>query len=126
MSRFALAVGMVDLARKRIGPKQQLGAGFGARPVGVSRRRSRTLPDAICAAGIPCVNAALVAKRKDAPMATSRKPSYRIRSEDVPTIKKRIRQGDFLNRIAADFDVNPGRISEIKSGKRFGDISPAS
>ena len=33
--------------------------------------------------------------------------------------------GEFLNRIAADFDVNPGRISEIKTGKRFADIPPA-
>jgi hypothetical protein len=44
---------------------------------------------------------------------------------DVPIIKKRIREGDFLNRIAADYDVNPGRISEIKSGKRFGNIPAA-
>lgn len=43
----------------------------------------------------------------------------------VPEIKKRIRQGEFLNRIAADFDVNPGRISEIKTGQRFAEIPPA-
>ena len=55
----------------------------------------------------------------------SRKPSYRIKPSDVPNIKKRIRLGDFLNRIAADYDVNPGRISEIKTGKRFAEI-PAS
>jgi hypothetical protein len=59
-------------------------------------------------------------------MATYRTPSYQIMPSDVPIIKKRIREGDFLNRIAADYDVNPGRISEIKSGQRFGDISPAS
>jgi len=59
-------------------------------------------------------------------MTARRKPSYRIKPADVPIIKMRIRQGEFLNRIAADFDVNPGRISEIKSGKRFGDISPTS
>jgi hypothetical protein len=59
-------------------------------------------------------------------MAPHRKPSYRIRPEDVPAIKKRIREGEFLNRIAADYDVNPGRIAEIKSGKRFGDVMPAS
>ncbi len=52
-------------------------------------------------------------------------PSYRIREADVPVIKKRIRQGEFLNRIAADYDVNPGRISEIKTGKRFPNIPPA-
>jgi hypothetical protein len=59
-------------------------------------------------------------------MTAPRKPSYRIKPIDVPTIKKRIRQGEFLNRIAADYDVNPGRISEIKSGKRFGDIATVS
>jgi hypothetical protein len=43
----------------------------------------------------------------------------------VATIKKRILQGEFLNRIAADFDVNPGRISEINTGRKFGEIAPA-
>ncbi|WP_439574171.1 hypothetical protein [Phreatobacter sp.] len=40
-------------------------------------------------------------------------------------IKKRIREGEFLNRIAADYDVNPGRVSEIKNGHRYGDIPAA-
>lgn len=44
----------------------------------------------------------------------------------VPTIKKRIMSGEFLNRIAADYDVNPGRISEIKTGKLFPEIAAAS
>jgi len=44
---------------------------------------------------------------------------------DVPAIKKRIREGEFLNRIAADYDVNPGRISEVKSGKLFPEIQAA-
>lgn len=52
-------------------------------------------------------------------------PSYRIQPKDVPEIKKRILAGEFLNRIAADYDVNPGRISEIKTGKRFPEIPPA-
>lgn len=54
-----------------------------------------------------------------------RRPSSRINVCDVPAIKKRILKGEFLNRIAADYDVNPGRISEIKSGKRFPLIPPA-
>lgn len=54
-----------------------------------------------------------------------RNPSYHIKPTDVPFIKKRIIDGDFLNRIAADYDVNPGRISEIKSGQRFAEIPPA-
>jgi hypothetical protein len=55
----------------------------------------------------------------------SREPSYRISPKDVPLIKKRIRKGDFLNRIAADYDVNPGRISEIKKGHKFAEIAAA-
>ena len=54
-----------------------------------------------------------------------RTPSYRIQPTDVPTIKKRILQGEFLNRIAADYDVNPARIFEIKSGERFADMAAA-
>ncbi|MGD9925858.1 MAG: hypothetical protein AB7O60_14055 [Variibacter sp.] len=59
------------------------------------------------------------------PSGSRRAPSYRIKPADVPIIKKRIREGDFLNRIAADFDVNPGRISEIKSGRKFAHIAAA-
>lgn len=54
-----------------------------------------------------------------------RLPSRRIHPSEVPLIKKRINQGEFLNRIAADYDVNPGRISEIKTGFKFADIPPA-
>jgi hypothetical protein len=54
-----------------------------------------------------------------------RRPSKRIDPADVPAIKRRIRQGEFLHRIAADYDVNPGRISEIKTGLRFTDIPEA-
>ena len=56
---------------------------------------------------------------------SNRQPSKRISPSDVPVIKKRIRMGEFLNRIAADYDVNPGRISEIKTGRRFANIAPA-
>lgn len=54
-----------------------------------------------------------------------RRPSKRIQLKDVPVIKKRIREGEFLNRIAADYDVNPGRISEIKTGQTFGHVPAA-
>ena len=60
------------------------------------------------------------------PGGSGRAPSYRISPKDVPLIKKRIRMGEFLNRIAADYDVNPGRISEIKSGHRYAEIPLAS
>lgn len=56
---------------------------------------------------------------------TNRVPSKRIPLGDIPIIKKRIQDKEFLNRIAADYDVNPGRISEIKTGKKFADIPPA-
>lgn len=59
------------------------------------------------------------------PRSGARQPSRRVNPLDVPIIKNRILQGEFLNRIAADYDVNPGRISEIKTGKRFADIPPA-
>lgn len=54
-----------------------------------------------------------------------RVPSSKIQPEQVPAIKRRILQGEFLNRIAADYDVNPGRISEIKTGLRFAEIPPS-
>jgi hypothetical protein len=60
-------------------------------------------------------------------MRDKRKPSLfmdRLRPF-VPEIKKRILAGEFLNRIASDYDVNPGRISEIKTGQRFAGIPPA-
>lgn len=60
------------------------------------------------------------------PSGRRRDPSYRIQPRDVPIIKRRIQRGDFLNRIAADYDVNPGRISEIKTGHKFADIPAAS
>lgn len=53
-------------------------------------------------------------------MRTSvRRPSRRLTFEDAVVIWGRIERGEFLNRIAADFDVNPGRIAEIKMGRRF-------
>lgn len=54
-----------------------------------------------------------------------RHPSKRIDPREVPAIKKRILAGEFLNRIAADYDVNPGRISEIKNGFKYPLIPPA-
>jgi len=45
--------------------------------------------------------------------------------DQVSTIKARILRGDFQHRIAADYDLNQGRISEIANGKRFASIPPA-
>lgn len=43
-----------------------------------------------------------------------RSPSKKLTFADAVTIWRRILRGEFQNRIAADFDVNPGRISDIK------------
>lgn len=51
-----------------------------------------------------------------------RRPSRRLTEADAIVILSRVYQGEFQNRIAADYDVNPGRISEIKKGKRFPDV----
>ena len=48
-----------------------------------------------------------------------RKPSRKLTFEDAVAIWLRILRGEFLNRIAADYDVNPGRISEVKTGQRL-------
>lgn len=45
---------------------------------------------------------------------------------DVAIIKARLVRGDLQHRIAASYDLNSGRISEINTGKRFPDIPPAS
>lgn len=59
-------------------------------------------------------------------MSNTRKPSRRLTRQDVAEIKKLLLEGHFQNRIAAMFDVNPGRISEIKKGHTFEDVQPAS
>ena len=66
-----------------------------------------------------------MAKRRSWDGDHPRKPSRAIDPRDVPAIKKRIRDGEFLNRIASDYDVNPGRISEIKNGWKHADIPAA-
>ena len=54
-------------------------------------------------------------------MATKKK----LKPEQVSIIKARIAQGEYQHRIAADFDLNQGRISEIATGKRYAAIPPA-
>lgn len=46
-----------------------------------------------------------------------RRPSAKLKLQDVIKIRELLDEGMFQNRIAALFDVNPGRISEIKTGK---------
>lgn len=44
---------------------------------------------------------------------------------DVSVIKARLQRGDFQHRIAADYDLNQGRISEIAKGRRFAAVRAA-
>ncbi|AUQ89386.1 MULTISPECIES: hypothetical protein [Phaeobacter] len=46
-----------------------------------------------------------------------RRPSKKLTFSDAVAIWGRILRGEFQNRIAADYDVNPGRISDIKMGR---------
>ena len=48
-----------------------------------------------------------------------RRPSRRLTFADAVAIWRRIFRREYLNRIAADYDVNPGRIAEIKKGDLF-------
>lgn len=50
---------------------------------------------------------------------TLRKPSSKLTFDDAVEIQFRLITGEIQSRIAADFDVNIGRISEIKSGQKF-------
>tara|TARA_R110002074_G_scaffold210859_3_gene380118 strand:+ start:2652 stop:2822 length:171 start_codon:yes stop_codon:yes gene_type:complete len=52
----------------------------------------------------------------------NRRPSKRLTDADAEIIKNRLKIGDMQSRIAADFDVNIGRISEINTGKTFAHI----
>ena len=48
-----------------------------------------------------------------------------LSTQDISVIKARLLAGDLHHRIAADYDLNQGRISEINTGKRFAEIPPA-
>jgi hypothetical protein len=58
-------------------------------------------------------------------MRHSRKPSRSLTGADAAIIKRRLALGEFQNRIAADYDVNPGRINEIAKGRKFADVPMA-
>lgn len=51
-------------------------------------------------------------------MRTNR-PSYRLTCDDAVVIWHLHWEGEFQNRIAAQFDVNPGRVNEVLKGRRF-------
>ncbi|MEC7161116.1 MAG: hypothetical protein VXW57_04810 [Pseudomonadota bacterium] len=45
-------------------------------------------------------------------------PSYRLTFDDAVEVWIRHWNGEFQNRIAARFDVNPGRVNEVLKGRR--------
>jgi hypothetical protein len=46
-------------------------------------------------------------------------PSKRLTFDDAVLVWKRFLAGEFQHRIAADFDVNPGRVNEVVKGRKF-------
>ena len=56
--------------------------------------------------------------RKENVVHTIRKPSRKLTFDDAIKVWQMFRSGYFQHRIAAFFDVTPGRISEIIKGKR--------
>jgi hypothetical protein len=50
-------------------------------------------------------------------MARLRKPSYRLTFNDAVEVWRRYWAGEIQSRIAAFFDVNQGRISEVVNGE---------
>jgi predicted XRE-type DNA-binding protein len=45
-------------------------------------------------------------------------PSHRLTFQEAVQVWIRYWSGEFQNRIAASFDVNPGRVNEVLKGKR--------
>ena len=54
-----------------------------------------------------------------------RKSSPPLTEELAAAIKKLLPTGMHQHQIAALFGLNQGRISEVKNGKRYPDVSPA-
>ena len=46
-------------------------------------------------------------------MTHPRQPSRHLSFDDAIQIWKRASEGEFQHRIAADFDVNPGRVNDV-------------
>lgn len=52
-------------------------------------------------------------------MKKAKVPSRKLTLEDATEILRLWREGELQSRIAARFDVNQGRVSEIVNGKSF-------
>ena len=48
-----------------------------------------------------------------------------LSAEQIATIKARIINGEKYSEIASDYRINQGRIADLKFGRRFPEISPA-
>ncbi|AJC81580.1 hypothetical protein IE4803_CH04446 [Rhizobium etli bv. phaseoli str. IE4803] len=55
-----------------------------------------------------------------------RKRSPRVTAEMAACIKRLLSEKMMQHDIAARFGINPGRVSEIKMGRRFSEVRPAS
>ncbi|NTI75996.1 hypothetical protein [Rhizobium rhizogenes] len=55
-----------------------------------------------------------------------KKRSPRVTIEMAARIKWLLSEKMMQHDIAARFGINPGRVSEIKTGRRFNDVRPAS
>ncbi|MGQ7792779.1 hypothetical protein ACUN0C_10255 [Faunimonas sp. B44] len=51
-------------------------------------------------------------------MEMARKASYQLTFDDAVSIWVRYWNGEFQHRIAASFDVNPGRVNDVIKGRR--------
>jgi transcriptional regulator with XRE-family HTH domain len=54
-----------------------------------------------------------------------RRHSPPVTAEMAARIKALLAERMMQHDIAAQFGINPGRVSEIKTGRRFGEIRPA-
>ena len=54
-----------------------------------------------------------------------RRPSRRLSLEDAITVWLRHWSGEFQNRIAAAFDVNPGRVNDVLKGRKYSESRAA-
>jgi len=52
-----------------------------------------------------------------------RQPSRKLTEHEAVVIIERIKGREFQNRIAADFDVNPARVSDVKMGRLYPHLS---
>jgi hypothetical protein len=49
----------------------------------------------------------------------------KITAKLAALIKKRLKEGVLQHRIASEFDINSGRVSEINTGQRHAEVAPA-